>query len=896
MLGLAVFGSLLFFLTTAAAHFDLLVHRTTRARQPFRAAMDNGSGSRLVPEVHSLLNALAGHPHARGLYRERLSEAARRIEEIENSIRPMPEARKAGIRAGDIILSVGGRPFTGMERLLKETFRTPVGQHIAVAYRTPDGMTRTAQVALQPQLSFPPGIVWWIISIVQVVAFPALCLLLGYWVVAAKPRDLNAWCLLAVMNAVPVFLGRSAYYPGFFGVFTAFWRIFSIRWLLISLILLGIYFPIRSRFDARHPWIKWVLIVPQIIIVPASIGLHYGVLYHLQAVEPYLGAVGILDFAGNVLAILSLVVFIVAIVHKLFTVPAPDARRRLGVVAAGSLFGLSPAIAGLMLSTFAGRTLFEIGQASPWIFIAALLLTALFPVSLAYTVIVQRALDVRIFLRQGTRYALARGTLWALQWAVIVFLGYRLVRFIQEPGDHPFRLIVPVVVVVLVLFLRLRVAPRLSAWLDRRFFREAYSVEQILNGLSEQARSFTETEPLLRTIVERIGDALHVESLAILLRHGAAYQLQYAQGVSDAAGVVLPAQSSTVRALERSGEPVRVQREKPDPWLVTAPPSEMAVLDRLGTELVLPLPGRSSLIGIMSLGPKRSEEPYSPADRRLLQSVALQTGLAIENSELIHHLAEEAAQRERMNREIEIAREVQERLFPQEIPEVEGADVAGFCRTAQQVGGDYFDFIPLESGRLGIAVGDVSGKGISAALLMASIRAALRGLTLTGILDLPEVMQRMNRISYDSSTSNRFTTFFFGEYDPAGRTVHYVNAGHNPPFLLQASPATGAYCPHAVERLEVGGPVMGVFREVHYDQAQISLGSGDVLVVFTDGMSEAMSAGDEEWGEDRLIEAACACAHLSAREIVSSLMAAVDGFTAEAPQHDDITLVVLKAG
>ena len=147
---------------------------------------------------------------------------------------------------------------------------------------------------------------------------------------------------------------------------------------------------------------------------------------------------------------------------------------------------------------------------------------------------------------------------------------------------------------------------------------------------------------------------------------------------------------------------------------------EVSVLDRLEAELLLPLPGRSSLIGVMALGPKLSEEPYSRSDRQLLSSVALQTGLAIENSALVHHLAEESAQRQRIDREIEIARQVQERLLPQIYPIVKGLDFAGFSRTAQEVGGDYYDFIALENGRLGIAIGDVSGKGISAALLMAS--------------------------------------------------------------------------------------------------------------------------------------------------------------------------------
>jgi sigma-B regulation protein RsbU (phosphoserine phosphatase) len=528
-----------------------------------------------------------------------------------------------------------------------------------------------------------------------------------------------------------------------------------------------------------------------------------------------------------------------------------------------------------------------------------------FPLSLAYTVIVQRALDLRIILRQGTRYAFARGTLWVLQAIVFVFLGFRLFHFAHTSGRAA-QLISPIVFVVVVLFLRLRIARPLSQWIDRRFFREAYSVEQVLMELSEQARTFTETEALLRTVTERIGQTLHVKRISFLLRQGNLFRLRYAHGIPDAGDIFLADNSSTVRSLTIDRSPKRVYRERPDPWLALAAPAEVSILDRLDAELLLPLQGRASLNGVMVLGPKLSEEPYSRSDRQLLSSVSLQTGLAIESNTLVHNLAQESAGRQRINREIEIAREVQERLLPQIYPVVPGVEFAGFSRTAQEVGGDYYDFIQLENGRLGIAIGDVSGKGISAALLMASIRAALHGLTFAGTLDLARLMQGLNRIIYDSSTSNRFVTFFFAEYDPVTRTLGYVNAGHNAPVILRAPApqlnsggstverAAGDDPPCTVERLETGGPVVGIFSDVQYQQGCIQLRAEDALVAFTDGISEAMTADYEEWGEERLIAEASLCTHRSAQEIVSALVASADRFVAGAAQNDDLSVVVLK--
>jgi phosphoserine phosphatase RsbU/P len=807
---------------------------------------------------------------------------------------PLPESQRAGMEPEDEVLSVDGLPFTGMAGLIRQAYHARPGQTVAIVYRDISGSIRTVHVELTAQRTVRPTFTRWLIYIVLILIFPAFCLLLGYWVVLARPLEWNAWFFLGIMNVVPAFVGRVGYFPGFLTAFTMFWQIFAFQAMFVSLILFSIYFPVRSRTDMRFPWLKWLVIVPQIPIVPAMWALQYGLLYHVRFVRPYLFAFDPLALTGSVFAAISLCIFITAIVSKLFHVPEPDARRRLAVVAAGSVLGLIPVLVLLLSSAFNEKPVLE--MAPSWALFTVAVLFTFFPLSLAYTVIVQRALDLRIILRQGTRYAFARGTLWVLQAIVFVFLGFRIFHFAHTSGRAA-QLVAPVVFVVIVLFLRLRIARPLSLWIDRRFFREAYSVDQVLTELSEEARSFTETEPLLRTIVDRISRTLHVERISFLLRRGNIFSLQYAQGIPPTIDVSLADNSSTIRALAIGRSPKQVYLERPDPWLALAPAYELSVLNQLDAELLLPLPGRSGLIGVMALGPKLSEEPYSRSDRRLLSSVALQTGLAIENSALVHRLAEESAQRQRIDREIEIAREVQERLLPQSYPAVTGVDFAAYSRAARDVGGDYYDFIPLENGSLGIAIGDVSGKGISAALLMASIRAALHGLTFSGNLDLPRVIEGLNRIIHDSSTSNRFVTFFFGEYDPVARTLDYVNAGHNAPLILRPSAQDGFCNPEVectVQRLETGGPVLGIFTEVHYEQGRIQLRPYDALIAFTDGISEAMTGDLQEWGEERLITAARASTHRSAQEIVAAVVASADQFTAGVPQSDDLSLVVLK--
>jgi sigma-B regulation protein RsbU (phosphoserine phosphatase) len=318
-------------------------------------------------------------------------------------------------------------------------------------------------------------------------------------------------------------------------------------------------------------------------------------------------------------------------------------------------------------------------------------------------------------------------------------------------------------------------------------------------------------------------------------------------------------------------------------------------LASLQPQLLLPLMTKQNLLGIISLGEKRSEAPYSSTDLRLLKTVASQTALALSNAELTSAIAVEIGRREKLNREIEIAREVQERLFPQHLPEISGLDYFGRCRTALGVGGDYYDFLALPDGKLGVALGDVSGKGIAAALTMASLQASLRADAMRAGNDLAGLITRVNAMLYDASTEDRYATLFYAQYDPATHRLSYVNAGHCPPILLRRAAKNGPEN-GTVERLDqAGGTVVGLLPECSYEQAEACLSPGDLLVIYTDGFSEAMNPNLEEWGEKRLFDAVSSCNGLPAKDSITKIMQAADAFAAGAPQSDDMTLVILRA-
>ncbi|HTT23510.1 MAG TPA: PP2C family protein-serine/threonine phosphatase [Candidatus Sulfotelmatobacter sp.] len=245
-----------------------------------------------------------------------------------------------------------------------------------------------------------------------------------------------------------------------------------------------------------------------------------------------------------------------------------------------------------------------------------------------------------------------------------------------------------------------------------------------------------------------------------------------------------------------------------------------------------------------------------------------------------------------MKRDLQIAREIQTWLLPGAPPQIPGLSVAYATRPANTVAGDYYDVFPRpgktnEDNRIVFAVADVAGKSIPAAMLMATFQASLKTLS-TALVALPELAANMNRYACSNSQGGlRFTTAFLAEYDAAHRTIHYINAGHNNPILRRAS--------GQIERLDVGGLPFGILPEVKYEAATVTLAPGDWLVIFTDGLVEAVNPRNEEYGEVRLLTALDAGRLLPPGELLKRLMSELDLFVGNTPQHDDVTCMLLKA-
>ncbi len=800
-------------------------------------------------------------------------------------------AASSGLRPGDLILSVDGLPYSGEARLtsLLEAQR-PGGVLILSVLR--DG----APLALRIPLSAPPTIAhpwiqWAFYSVVHILT-PALCLGLGFLAVFVRRRDPLAWLLLAMMISFSHLSASSDISAEILWSWINPWRDAAIAYHAlaaalwpISMLLFGVYFPDRLPIDRRRPWLKWILIAP--VAASALAGAL------LAVADSESGAAGQLlaavyhplGTAAIYIGMAAIAVFFAALGYRQGRAPSPDARRRLRLLNFGSFAAMTPLFIVVIIGVSRG-----FNHVPEWLWIPAFLLLAVFPLTLVYVIVVHRAMDLRAVLRQGLQYALAQRAVRVLQLAAIAATAFAVFRLANDPlRNRPEKIVALAAAVALAAGVNSG-ARHLRLWLDRRFFREAYQAEIVLSDLSQRVRTIIETKPLLESVAHSLASTLHIERLAMVVERSGSFHVAFGLGFPEPPDVAFAFSGGAASALQRAREPLQIYFDDPNSWIyrdLNLDPSERDRLLRLDSQVLLPLLARDTLLGFISLGPKRSQEPYSKSDLGLLESVALQTGLALLNSRLTEEIADQVAQRERLNRELEIAREVQQRLFPQVLPPIPGLVYDGRCRPALGVGGDYYDFLALPNGALGLAIGDVSGKGVPAALLMASLQASLRSQAIDGRADLARLMQNLNTLIYNATPANRYATFFYAQFDPYSRLLSYVNGGHNPPLLFRGAD---------VIRLEEGGPVVGLFPPASYTQASIGLLPGDTLVMFTDGVSEAMNSAGDEWGEESLIAAVFDCRSLGPSDIITRLIEGADRFAAGTPQHDDMTLVVVKVG
>lgn len=396
-----------------------------------------------------------------------------------------------------------------------------------------------------------------------------------------------------------------------------------------------------------------------------------------------------------------------------------------------------------------------------------------------------------------------------------------------------------------------------------------------LHGLFDISRELTSSldeEAIASLLASTLMGQLMVSRCGLFLWGAEGLRLAHSRGIKIEEGQPLGGAGVAEALAELTG-----------PTLVDALPEgelrRLLIAQRLA--LLVPMRSGERAAGFVALGQRSSGLAFSEEDYDFAQTLARQAMAAFEAARL-HRLRVE---KQRRDRELQIAREIQQSLFPKSWEAISGFEVAARSEPCHEVGGDHYDVIPLDRGRVAVTIADVSGKGTPASLLMASVHAWLRALA--GTTSPPAFMERLNRFLYASTQANKYVTLFYAELEPSSRRLVYVNGGHVPPFLVRAD-GRG-------ERLLAGGTALGLLEEGSYEAGQVRLEAGDALVMVTDGATEALSPEDVEFGDERIFDIISEARGEGASALLERLVGAVHGWSGSAGSTDDLTALVLKA-
>ncbi len=550
-------------------------------------------------------------------------------------------------------------------------------------------------------------------------------------------------------------------------------------------------------------------------------------------------------------------------IHSYFTIKDESLRRPLRSILVGAALGIlgfaylfvAPIFVPIIFINYP-EFLFPVG------------LVVAIPVSFGYSIFRHRLMDTDIIIKKSLVYGATTASLAVLYLSVIFLVSLALRGWgnsVMERGIVQFVFLLGAAVVF---------APmkdRIQEFIDRKFFREKYNYQKALRQFSTELPALTRLDDIMDRMVTTLSATMHISRMSVALYEGDTNQPVLYRSVG----------MNGQGQLSRDTDLIRRLAESKQPELLTHSQSS-ATLG--GVQLAVPMTKRDTLIGVMLLGPKLSEKAFSEEDMDLLTTVGNQAAIAIENARLI----KEEMEKVKFENELQVARRIQQSLLPQTSPQLAGLEIAGVSVPALSVGGDYFDTIQLDDHRVLIAIADVSGKGVSAALYMSKVQGMIQ--MASRLYDSPRSMLvEVNDWMFRSMERQSFVTIALAVVDVRKRSMTVCRAGHNAPVALDESQ------PHVIQCRGIGvGLVAGAHFEKHLDEEIVPLRKGMLFVFYTDGVTEAMNARMEEFGEDRLISLIQSQVGQPPKRVIDNVLDDVRQFAGAAEQHDDITLVVVK--
>ena len=773
---------------------------------------------------------------------------------------------RAGITVGDTLIKINGQPVRNIEAIRKERETRRVGETVVYTFRK-NGIESEIPVILAP-LPVPEKILSVLFRIFPVILLFAY-VAVGLWGIFKNPYAdetiliaMFCFCFGCFMYATidagydpESFVRKYLFFDGL-REFVAY-----IMWFGASFWLyLFASFPKRNRFFQRHKVTSLLFIFLLPILATIT---------DLFAVESTS-----LAYALIALIFINMAIGVILLNRSARESTNALEKRQIRLMLFGIKYGAISIGIGWIVILF---TNFILGRdvnytfmfISYIIFLIGEISGLIIPFTFLNSFFQNRLLETEGALKRRVRYIGVTIGLLALYLLFIFVIGKISVSL--------FELRDPTIIIITVLLLSLTFTPinkRLLQWVDELFYPERTKYADSLKQYIYRISGKIESRELLDELKNWVQTTIGINPV-----------IPFALNPAGS----LPAQKGPFRQNEKESVVHRIRNGNKFFWdeisersRIVVDENEIDWIRENEISVTIPMISQGELVGVLNLGKKHSgREDFTTEDLDILTQASNQTALALQNL----NLQLEYIDKKRLDKELEMARNIQKRLLPQELPKVRGLDVAGDSRPCYEVAGDYYDIINMEDGNTVLIVADVSGKGAGAAMIMANLQASIRvGIEISE--DLGKFVGRINNHIYRNTSPSEFITFFMGIWLPDSRTLYYVNAGHNPPILLNKN--------NDIVSLGATGLILGVLPNQHYEVRNVILDASSLLFIYSDGLEEAMNPRLEMFGLQRMTSTLIENRNKAPHEIIKNIQNRVIDFCGSKPLHDDLTMIVAK--
>lgn len=783
---------------------------------------------------------------------------------------PDSASEEAGMKIGDKIKAVNGNPVKGLD--IRAAFANAIaGSDITLTMdREGQIITITMTRKLLPVMMRLTNVLYHIFAPLLMLAY----VLVGMWGLYRRASFVTSLIALVCffMGGLIAMVDFSAYQTVVITVFTRHLYYFQIRGgiQVVSMALapafwlyLFINFPQKASFYLKHK----ILTILAIFLTPALIAaVRFTMVPEIFGYQIFNLAYGLYVFI--------FVFWGIAILSKGAKQVESVLKRRqyhmmlwgikTGAHAIGIGFG-TLILYGLLMKDwppFFGWLVF-------FLFLISQLVGLVLPFTFLNSFMRNKILETESALRRKLRFLAASFALFAIYLGIAFLMGKWIIQGLALTDNS--------LIILIILVLSLTFAPlhsRLLRWLEEKLYPEKTKYKSALKEMVKRLPAYIEESQIL-------------ENLALWLSETMGIQPIYAVSIDRTGGgaMKIPLKRNSERSVlakTKDGSSFFWDEIAEESGVIIDEEERSWALNK-GISITVPMISGGEQVGVLSIGKKKNQEDFTGDDLEIFQEAAYHTALALQNVKMqMEHL-----EKKRLDKELEVAREIQNRLVPQQIPDVKGLELHGYYQPCFEVGGDYFDIIPVDEHRSVLVVADVSGKGAGAALLMSNLQASLR-MAIAVSLPLDEMVYKINNLICGNSLNTQFITFFIGMWNNSDGTLGYINAGHNPPLVFGEG--------EKPDRLSPTGIGLGIKPHQQHETKTISLNSGDVLAIYTDGIEEYFNYRQEIFGMNRMISAIRDSRQGSPKEIVEHLFQRLKAFSEgkEAAYCDDLTIIVAK--